>query len=81
MKTIHEAVRLNNVKELEAIVDRGANINDIDVHSHDKFTALHWAANSGSLEVCITRLITNTFMSHVTSSLLLSVCIGFFGER
>ena len=52
-KTIHHAVRANNIKELELIVSRGASINEIDVHCEDKFTPLHWAAHSGSLEVLI----------------------------
>ena len=50
-KTIHDAIRVNNIKELESIVNRGASVNEIDAHSADKFTALHWAAHSGSLEV------------------------------
>lgn len=50
-KTIHDVVRTNNVKELELIVGRGASVNEVDVHNNDKFTPLHWAAYSGSLEV------------------------------
>lgn len=50
-KTIHDIVRTNNVKELESIVGRGANVNEIDLRNDDKFTPLHWAAHSGSLEV------------------------------
>ncbi|CAF1236174.1 unnamed protein product [Rotaria sp. Silwood1] len=49
-KTIHDAVRANNVKELELIVGHGASVNDVDVHCDDRFTPLHWAAHSGSLE-------------------------------
>ncbi|CAF3704468.1 unnamed protein product [Adineta steineri] len=49
-KTIHDVIRANNVKELELIVGRGASVNEVDVHSDDKFTPLHWAAFSGSLE-------------------------------
>ena len=50
-KSIHDIVRTNNVKELESIVGRGANVNEVDVRNDDKFTPLHWAAHSGSLEV------------------------------
>ncbi|CAF4876622.1 unnamed protein product, partial [Rotaria socialis] len=37
-------------KELELIVGHGANVNEVDVRNEDKFTPLHWAAHSGSLE-------------------------------
>ncbi|XP_021572602.1 ankyrin repeat domain-containing protein 42 isoform X1 [Carlito syrichta] len=46
--SIHDAVRAGNVKQLSEIVERGASINEVDVLH--KFTALHWAAHSGSLE-------------------------------
>ncbi|CAF1256797.1 unnamed protein product [Rotaria sordida] len=49
-KTIHDAVRRNNVKELELIVGHGASVNEVDAHCDDKFAPLHWAAHSGSLE-------------------------------
>ncbi|XP_069495965.1 ankyrin repeat domain-containing protein 42 isoform X2 [Ambystoma mexicanum] len=46
--SIHEAVRAGDVEQLAAIVKSGANVNEIDpIH---KFTPLHWAAHSGSLE-------------------------------
>ncbi|KAE8627845.1 hypothetical protein XENTR_v10007182 [Xenopus tropicalis] len=46
--TIHEAVRGGDVEQLAAIVQSGTGINDPDpLH---KFTPLHWAAHSGSLE-------------------------------
>ncbi|CAF3321710.1 unnamed protein product [Rotaria socialis] len=48
--TIYDIVRANNVKELELIVGHGANVNEVDVRNEDKFTPLHWAAHSGSLE-------------------------------
>ena len=54
-KTIHDAVRANSIKELELIVGHGGNVNEVDAHSDDKFTALHWAAHAGSLEVCTRR--------------------------
>ena len=47
--SIHDAVRAGDVKQLSEIVQRGASINEVDVIH--KFTPLHWAAHSGSLEV------------------------------
>jgi ankyrin repeat protein len=44
------------VKELELMVGRGANVNEVDLRNDDKFTPLHWAAHAGSLEVGITCL-------------------------
>ncbi|OBS59689.1 hypothetical protein A6R68_09188 [Neotoma lepida] len=46
--SIHDAVRAGDVKQLSDIVERGANLNEVDVLHH--FTPLHWAAHSGSLE-------------------------------
>ncbi|XP_022449664.1 ankyrin repeat domain-containing protein 42 isoform X5 [Delphinapterus leucas] len=46
--SIHDAVRAGDVKQLSKIVERGASINEVDVLH--KFTPLHWAAHSGSLE-------------------------------
>lgn len=51
-------VRANNVKELEAIVGLGASVNEVDQRNDDKFTPLHWAAHSGSLEVCIMKYVS-----------------------
>ncbi|CAF1539547.1 unnamed protein product, partial [Didymodactylos carnosus] len=51
-KTIHDAVRTNNVRELEQMVQRGASVNQVD-HNDDKFTPLHWAAYSNSLAALI----------------------------
>ncbi|XP_055972252.1 ankyrin repeat domain-containing protein 42 [Sorex fumeus] len=45
---IYDAVRAGDVKQLSEVVERGANINEVDVLH--KFTPLHWAAHSGSLE-------------------------------
>ncbi|XP_077820245.1 ankyrin repeat domain-containing protein 42 isoform X8 [Macaca mulatta] len=49
--SIHDAVRAGDVKQLSEIVERGASINEVDVLH--KFTPLHWAAHSGSLEALI----------------------------
>nr|XP_012591561.1 ankyrin repeat domain-containing protein 42 [Microcebus murinus] len=46
--SIHDAVRAGDVKQLSEIVERGANINEVDILH--KFSPLHWAAHSGSLE-------------------------------
>ncbi|XP_056417354.1 ankyrin repeat domain-containing protein 42 [Hyla sarda] len=46
--SIHEAVRCGHVEELATIVKNGTSVNEVDpVH---RFTPLHWAAHSGSLE-------------------------------
>ena len=47
--SIHDAVRAGDVKQLSEIVQRGASINEVDILH--KFTPLHWAAHSGSLDV------------------------------
>ncbi|XP_033061921.1 ankyrin repeat domain-containing protein 42 isoform X4 [Trachypithecus francoisi] len=49
--SIHNAVRAGDVKQLSEIVECGASINEVDVLH--KFTPLHWAAHSGSLEALI----------------------------
>ncbi|XP_059786671.1 ankyrin repeat domain-containing protein 42 isoform X2 [Balaenoptera ricei] len=49
--SIHDAVRAGDVKQLSEIVERGASINEVDVLH--KFTPLHGAAHSGSLEALI----------------------------
>nr|XP_008537111.1 PREDICTED: ankyrin repeat domain-containing protein 42 isoform X3 [Equus przewalskii] len=46
--SIHDAIRAGDVKRLSEIVERGASINEVDILH--KFTPLHWAAHSGSLE-------------------------------
>ncbi|CAB4028011.1 ankyrin repeat domain-containing 42-like, partial [Paramuricea clavata] len=48
LSSIHEAVRFGDVTELQAMVQSGAGINDVDLKF--KFTPLHWACNYGSLE-------------------------------
>ncbi|KAJ8343015.1 hypothetical protein SKAU_G00329430 [Synaphobranchus kaupii] len=47
-KSIHDAVRAGDVKELAAMVKNGADMNDVD--KKHKFTPLHWASHAGSLE-------------------------------
>uniref|UniRef100_A0A8C5LDA5 Ankyrin repeat domain 42 n=1 Tax=Jaculus jaculus TaxID=51337 RepID=A0A8C5LDA5_JACJA len=47
--SIRDAVQAGDVKQLSDIVVRGASINEVDVLH--KFSPLHWAAHSGSLEV------------------------------
>lgn len=47
--SIHDAVRAGDVMQLSEIVEHGASINEVDVLH--KFSPLHWAAHSGSLEV------------------------------
>ncbi|XP_070480077.1 ankyrin repeat domain-containing protein 42 isoform X1 [Equus przewalskii] len=49
--SIHDAIRAGDVKRLSEIVERGASINEVDILH--KFTPLHWAAHSGSLEALI----------------------------
>ncbi|KAM7086670.1 ankyrin repeat domain-containing protein 42 isoform 5-T5 [Molossus nigricans] len=49
--SIHDAVRAGDVKQLSEIVERGISINEVDILH--KFTPLHWAAHSGSLEALI----------------------------
>nr|XP_020037538.1 ankyrin repeat domain-containing protein 42 [Castor canadensis] len=46
--SIHDAVRAGDVMQLSEIVEHGASINEVDVLH--KFSPLHWAAHSGSLE-------------------------------
>ncbi|XP_056650885.1 ankyrin repeat domain-containing protein 42 isoform X4 [Monodelphis domestica] len=46
--SIHDAVKAGDVKQLAEIVESGISINEVDVLH--KFTPLHWAAHSGSLE-------------------------------
>jgi ankyrin repeat protein len=49
-RSIHDAVKAGDVKELETMVKDGASVNEID-STRDRFTPLHWACYSGSLEV------------------------------
>ncbi|XP_045149149.1 ankyrin repeat domain-containing protein 42 isoform X4 [Echinops telfairi] len=46
--SIHDAVRAGDVKQLSERVEHGASINEVD--ALHKFSPLHWAAHSGSLE-------------------------------
>ncbi|KAM9080186.1 ankyrin repeat domain-containing protein 42 isoform 2-T2 [Megaptera novaeangliae] len=62
--SIHDAVRAGDVKQLSEIVERGASINEVDVLH--KFTPLHWAAHSGSLECLHWLLWHGADLSQVT---------------
>ena len=55
-------MRHGDVLELQAMVQQGANINDVD--SKFKFTALHWAAHHGALEVDIEKSISDARVHH-----------------
>ncbi|NXX88125.1 ANR42 protein, partial [Centropus bengalensis] len=46
--SLHEAVRAGDVEQLASMIERGADINEVDLLH--KFTPLHCAAHSGSLE-------------------------------
>ncbi|XP_014813813.1 PREDICTED: ankyrin repeat domain-containing protein 42 isoform X1 [Calidris pugnax] len=46
--SVHEAVKAGDVEQLASMIKSGANINEVDVVH--KFTPLHCAAHSGSLE-------------------------------
>uniref|UniRef100_A0AAA9TKE1 Ankyrin repeat domain 42 n=1 Tax=Bos taurus TaxID=9913 RepID=A0AAA9TKE1_BOVIN len=63
--SIHDAVRAGDVKQLSEIVQRGASINEVDVLH--KFTPLHWAAHSGSLECLHWLLWHGADISQVTA--------------
>nr|XP_054949758.1 ankyrin repeat domain-containing protein 42 isoform X2 [Pan paniscus] len=63
--SIHDAVRAGDVKQLSEIVVRGASINELDVLH--KFTPLHWAAHSGSLECLHWLLWHGADITHVTT--------------
>ncbi|XP_069932322.1 ankyrin repeat domain-containing protein 42 isoform X3 [Oryctolagus cuniculus] len=63
--SIHDAVRAGDVKQLSEIVERGASINEVDVLH--KFTPLHWAAHSGSLECLHWLLWHGADITQVTS--------------
>uniref|UniRef100_A0A2K5CZ57 Uncharacterized protein n=1 Tax=Aotus nancymaae TaxID=37293 RepID=A0A2K5CZ57_AOTNA len=63
--SIHDAVRAGDIKQLSEIVERGASINEVDVLH--KFTPLHWAAHSGSLECLHWLLWHGADITHVTT--------------
>uniref|UniRef100_A0A7M4FD77 Ankyrin repeat domain 42 n=1 Tax=Crocodylus porosus TaxID=8502 RepID=A0A7M4FD77_CROPO len=74
--SIHEAVKTGDVEQLASMVKSGTNINEVDlVH---KFTPLHCAAHSGSLE-CLHWLlwhganITDTTMRGWTAAHLAAI--------
>ncbi|XP_025890720.1 ankyrin repeat domain-containing protein 42, partial [Nothoprocta perdicaria] len=46
--SVHEAVKAGDVEQLASMIKSGAAINKVDLPH--KFTPLHWAAHSGSLE-------------------------------
>lgn len=49
--SIHASVKNGDVESLIAMVKAGASINEVE--QENKFTPLHWAAHSGTLEVTI----------------------------
>ncbi|XP_054689396.1 ankyrin repeat domain-containing protein 42 isoform X3 [Grus americana] len=62
--SVHEAVKAGDVEELAAMIKSGAGINEVDlVH---KFTPLHCAAHSGSLECLHWLLWHGADTTHVT---------------
>ncbi|XP_030650624.1 ankyrin repeat domain-containing protein 42 isoform X3 [Nomascus leucogenys] len=63
--SIHDAVQAGDVKQLSEIVECGASINEVDVLH--KFTPLHWAAHSGSLECLHWLLWHGADITHVTT--------------
>lgn len=70
---------MNNVKDVEKLVGYGVSVNEIDQKNEDKFTPLHWAAHSGSLEVRVFSLVSRfEFDFNIFD---FSACIGFFGNR
>ncbi|XP_068002198.1 ankyrin repeat domain-containing protein 42 [Melanerpes formicivorus] len=62
--SVHEAVRAGDVEQLAAMIESGADVNEVDVvHS---FTPLHCAAHSGSLECLHWLLWHGADATHVT---------------
>ena len=85
-RTIHDAVRLGDVKTLAIMVKNGVDINDVD--KKHKFTPLHWASHAGSLEVAYINkilifedLLKNAIivLKPLPFALILSACTGFCG--
>lgn len=50
LSSIHDAVKLGVVEEVEYMVKEGASVNEVD-KTKDRFTPLHWACEKGALEV------------------------------
>ncbi|XP_006628141.2 ankyrin repeat domain-containing protein 42 isoform X1 [Lepisosteus oculatus] len=48
LATVHEAVKAGDVNQLAMMVKNGASVNEVDLEH--KFTPLHWASLTGSLE-------------------------------
>ncbi|KAM6439599.1 ankyrin repeat domain-containing protein 42 [Rhynochetos jubatus] len=63
--SVHEAVKAGDVEHLASMIEGGAGINEVDlVH---KFTPLHCAAHSGSLECLHWLLWHGADITHVTA--------------
>ncbi|KAM4698998.1 ankyrin repeat domain-containing protein 42 [Discoglossus pictus] len=63
--TIHEAVKAGDVEQLAVMVKNKSQVNEVDpLH---KFTSLHWAAHSGSLECLHWLLWHGADLNDVTS--------------
>ena len=93
--SIHEAVRVGDVEELERMVRDNASVNEVD--QREKFTSLHWAAYVGALEVVfsphillfalhffatiriIRHFFTNKILENDTSFLLITHILGLAG--
>jgi ankyrin repeat domain-containing protein 42 len=48
-RTIHDAVKAGDIKQLEMMVKDGASVNELDL-TKDHFTPVHWACYTGALE-------------------------------
>lgn len=58
--SVHDTVKAGDVKALEAMVKEGASINEVD-NTRDRFTPLHWACQTGALEVTYSFLFVIIF--------------------
>jgi len=65
--SIHEAVKNDDVVEMQSMVQQGAGLNDVDPKF--KFTPLHWASHQGSLECIHWLLWHGADYSEVTTEL------------
>lgn len=71
---MHEAVKNDDVVEMQSMIQQGAGLNDVD--QKFKFTPLHWAAHQGALEVQSTAFIINfKYLSMYNGSLQLQLII------